>query len=95
MKNIHIFIVAIVMIVVVITITIFKENNALDEAKEWATENGYVIKESDTHRTSIGTPFYYLNKGQLIVEMNTIDRAGGHHKVWMRTGTFSNDFIQE
>ena len=95
MKKIHIFILAIVMIVVLIVVSILKENNALDEAKEWATENGYVIRESDTHRTNIGTPFYYLNKGQLIVELDVIDRAGGYHKVWMRTGTFSNDFIQE
>lgn len=95
MKNKHIFLLAILMIVVLVTIAILKNNSAIDEAKEWATENGYVIRESDTHMTQIGTPFYYLNKGELIVEMDVIDRAGGYHKVWMRTGTFSNDFIHE
>lgn len=95
MKKIHIFLLAILMIIVLIAISIMKQNNATDEAKEWATENGYIIRESNTHMTSIDTPFYYLGKGHLIVEMNVIDRAGGHHKVWMRTGTFSNDFIQE
>lgn len=95
MKRTHIFLLAILMIVVLVTIAILKNNRAIDEAKEWATENGYVIRQSNTHMTSIGTPFYYLNKGQLIVEMDLIDRAGGYHKVWMRTGTFSNDFIQE
>lgn len=95
MKNKNIFILATIMIIVLALISILKQNSAIDEAKEWATENGYVIKKSDTHITSINTPFYYLNKGQLIVEMDVIDRVGGYHKIWMRTGTFSNDFIQK
>jgi hypothetical protein len=43
----------------------------------------------------MGTPFFYVGKGQIIVEMNVLDRAGSYHKIWMRTGTFNNDFIQE
>ncbi len=95
MKKKHIFILALVMIIVLVAISILKNDSAIYEAKEWATENGYVIKEIDTHMTSIGTPFFYINKGQLIVEMYVVDRVGVYHKVWMRTGTFSNDFIQE
>lgn len=95
MKNKHIFLLAILIIVVLVAISILKNDSAIYEAKEWATENGYVIKEIDTHITPIGTPFFYLNKGQLIVEMYVVDRIGVYHKFWMRTGAFSNDFIQE
>ena len=95
MKRFHIFILAIIMIIAIIGISILKQDTALSEAKEWATNNGYVIKQYDTHYSSIGTPFFYVNKGQIVIEMDIIDRAGGYHKVWMRTGTFNNDFIQE
>ena len=95
MKKIHIFILAIIMILVIVGVSIIKQDSALEEAKEWATNNGYVIKQYDTHQTIMDTPFFYVGKGQIIVEMDVVDRAGGYHKIWMRTGTFNNDFIQE
>ena len=83
------------MIIVMIGFSILKQDSALSEAKEWATDNGYIIKQYDTHYTSVDTPFFYVNKGQIVIEMDLMDRAGGYHKIWMRTGTFSNDFIEE
>jgi hypothetical protein len=83
------------MILLIVGVSIIKQDSALEEAKEWATNNGYVIKQYDTHQTIMGTPFFYVGKGQIIVEMNVLDRAGSYHKIWMRTGTFNNDFIQE
>ncbi len=95
MKKINILLLALLMIAAFISIRAIKENNAADEAREWAAENGYAIMETTTHMTSIGTPFYYLGKGQLILEMDVADRAGASHKAWMRTGTLSNDFINQ
>lgn len=74
--------------------SILKKDSALSEAKEWATDNGYIIKKYDTHYTSVDTPFSYVNEGKIVIEMDLMDRAGGYHKIWMRAGTFSNDFIE-
>lgn len=67
----------------------------ISESREWATRNGYIIENVQTHQSTFQTPFYYNNKGYVIIEMDAIDRFGGHHKIWIRGGLFGNDYIYE
>jgi len=61
------------------------------EIIDWATKNNMEVKSIDTHMTIIGTPFYYLNRGQYIYE---VDMMNGE-KWWVRSGIFGNDYEKD
>lgn len=56
-----------------------------------AKENGMEVKEIDLHITQIGTPFYYVNNGSHIYE---VDMTNGE-KWWVRTSIFGNDYEKQ
>jgi len=81
----------IVIIAVIFLFTAMSVNGDEKEIRQWAKENGMEVKEIDMHITSIDSPFYYVNKGSFIYE---VDMTNGE-KWWVRTGIFGNDYEKQ
>ncbi len=62
------------------------------EIKTWANNNNLDIVKIQIHWTVIGTPFFYVNKGCFIFEVDVATKSGNPEKWWIRTGVFSNDY---
>jgi hypothetical protein len=50
------------------------------------------IEHIESHMTTFDTPFYYVNKGNWIFEVDVITSDGNKEKWWIRTGIFGNDY---
>lgn len=81
----------IVLLVLAAFIIGFSIDFGKEEVYQWAKEKGFQVKSIEVHMTQIGTPFYYLNKGSYIYE---VDLTNGE-KWWCRTGIFSNDWEKD
>lgn len=88
MKTFFLFLGVFILCFVIISVIISSDEK---EIKQWATEKGMEVKNIDMHVTPIGTPFYYVNKGSHIYE---VDMTNGE-KWWVRTGLFGNDYEKE
>jgi glucan phosphoethanolaminetransferase (alkaline phosphatase superfamily) len=89
MKETLIFIVGGLIIFGIIWMSISSHES---EIKSWAKNNNLNVVNIQTHVTAIGTPFYYVNKGSFIFEVDVITKSGKPEKWWIRTGVFSNDY---
>ena len=72
-----------------------KIESGKDSIKKWAQKNQYEIVDIETHMTTIGTPYNWLNKGQNIFEVEINTKEGKSEKWWIRTGVFSDDYEKE
>lgn len=81
--------------ILIIAVVCFIVNASIEAGKtevyEWAKENKMQVEKIETHMTTFNTPFYYLNKGSYIYE---VDMTNGE-KWWVRTGVFSNDYEKD
>ena len=84
-------IIVILILVFLICITFINIENNENKIDKWATNNGYVIQSKEMHLTIIGTPFYYLNKGQYIYEV----KLTNGDTWWVRTDIFGNDYEKQ
>lgn len=81
----------IVLIILIVVIIGYSVDSGKKEVYQWAKEKGVEVKSIEVHMTQIGTPFYYLNKGTYIYE---VDLTNGE-KWWCRTGLFNNDWEKD
>ncbi len=91
MKTLLIIIGIIVLVIVVAVITNYSIESYKEDIKEWANEKNMTVQNIDVHFTTIDTPFYLINKGSYIFE---VDMTNGE-KWWVRTGLFSNDYEKQ
>ena len=91
MKTILIIIGIFVLLVFVSSLINFSIESYKEDIKEWANENNMMVRNIEPHFTTIDTPFYILNKGSYIFE---VDMTNGE-KWWVRTGLFGNDYEKQ
>lgn len=91
MKILTYIIVAILLIAVVGFIVNASVEAGKEEVYKWAEKNNMQVKDIEVYLTQINTPFYFLNKGCYIYE---VDMTNGE-KWWVRTGLFSNDYEKD
>ena len=82
----------IILAVIIIAVVVFSHQSQEDSVKEWAKEQNYQIEHIESHMTTFDTPFYYVNKGNWIFEVDVITSDGNKEKWWVRTGIFGNDY---
>lgn len=81
----------VLILVIAIVIVLAGMKSGEDEVRSWADKNGHAIKSIETHMTIFGSPFFYLNDGSYIYE---VDMVNGD-KWWVRTSLFGNDYIKD
>ena len=91
MKTILITVGIILLVAIVGVITNYSIDSNKEDIKEWAIEKGLEIKNIEVHFTQFDTPFYYVNKGSYIYE---VDMTNGE-KWWVRTSMFGNDYEKQ
>lgn len=63
---------------------------------DWAKSKGYKVEKVESHMTSIGTPFFYVHKGNYIFEVWVIASDGKREHWWIRkNGLFSDDYEKD
>ena len=72
-----------------------KIESGKDSIEKWAQKNQYEVVDIETHMTTIGTPYNWLNKGEHIFEVIIKTKEGKSEKWWIRTGVFSDDYEKE
>lgn len=82
--------VIIVLLVIVGIVFGIRSEQTEDSIKKWAAEKHYVVVKTEMHMTIIGTPFYYLNKGEYIYEI-VLDNGDVW---WLRAGIFGDEYVK-
>jgi len=85
-------ILAFILILILVGFLGYVSNKSYEDAcKSFAETKGCTIVSSDTHLTSIGTPFYYVDEGTMIYEIKL-----SNGETWfMRPSLFGNDWEQK
>lgn len=91
MKTLLIIIGIALVIIIAAVITNYSIESNKEEIKEWAVKNGLDVKNIEVHFTTIDTPFFYINKGSYIYE---VEMTNGE-KWWVRTSIFGNDYEKQ
>lgn len=65
-----------------------------DESIKWCSDHEYDYVSYNMHYTCIGTPFFYLNKGQTIHETRYKTASGKSRTLWVRTGWWYDTIIE-
>lgn len=91
MKQVYYILIVIAIIVVVGFLISNGIESDKQEINKWANSKNLEVKNIDVHFTIINTPFYYLNKGSRIYEVD----MSNNEKWWIRTGVFSWDYEKD
>ena len=91
MKTITIILIGIVLLFIFSMINYAVINSQESDIKEYFIKNNKEVKTIDHRITTIGSPFYYVNKGQHIFKVELTDGEVW----WVRTGMFSNDYEKD
>ena len=89
MKSALIFIIGALIVFGIVWMSISSYENQI---REWAKSKQLDVVKIQNHVTPIGTPFYYVNRGCFIFEVDVKTKSGESEKWWVRTGVFSNDY---
>ena len=91
MKTITIILIGIVLLFVLGMINHYAINSHESDIRKHFTEKNQEVKTCEYQFTTIGSPFYYVNKGQHIFKVELTDGEVW----WVRTGMFSNDYEKD
>lgn len=68
-------------------------DNQQKEIHEWVADHNYTLVDEDWQFTNIGSPFYYVHKGEYIWKLNVKDSINKSRVVWVRTSSwYGNDY---
>ena len=91
MKTITIILFVIVILFVIGIINYYAINSHEDDIRKHFTEQNQEVKTCEYQFTIIGSPFFYVNKGQYIFKVELTDGEVW----WVRTSVFSNDYEKD
>lgn len=91
MKTLYLILIGIAILVVIVCINTSVINSNMHDIREHFTKENKEVKNIDYQYTTIGSPFYYVNKGEHIFKVElTNDETW-----WVRTGVFTDDYEKD
>jgi len=91
MKTFLGIIIAVVVVIFLCVISNQMENADKEKINTWAVDHSLKVSKIDTHLTTFGTPFFYVNRGHRIYE---VDMTNGD-KWWVRTSILGADYEKD
>lgn len=91
MKTLYLILIGIVILSVLLFINSSVINSNMNDIKEHFTKENKEVKNIDYQYTIIGSPFFYVNKGQHIFKVELTN----NEVWWVRTGVFTDDYEKD
>ena len=82
----------IVVLLIAIGVCVLSYSLRTNRIESWATKHNYTILNKEQCWTTIGTPYYFKSKGEMIFKV-IVRNSQNQTEIWyVRTGNFYNDY---